>query len=411
MEDVLNYNNEYIKRIEKEYDNYNFNIEDISLCNTDKKFMEMLGYYVRKAFQNKNIKNILEYEERITPSVFILSFKENKYFKYKNKIKLIMKRYSILSKKYALNEYNIGVKISELRDKVPNFVFYFPMIISNNEISFAKTDGYYKDDIKHIILLMEHLQGHTLDAFLLNFEDIPTTINIFLQIILALNAINQYYDFEHKALHFGNIIIQKLDKERILTYKVKMKGKIVNINLKVYYLVKIFDYDKSYLGKKTDDDYATTEDLIHFYDYHKFKSYIPEDIREYISKIISNEYDTFLHKLIYKSGINKYLDFSKLEYTEFDCNKYLVKGKNIEFEKGNLYEIKDIIDEYFYRLYKEIESGINIDKLNNYVKELDAILNDIIRLDNHMQNKRYIKDKFKYLDDKYFLFFDKKLWL
>nr|QBK84853.1 MAG: serine/threonine protein kinase [Pithovirus LCDPAC02] len=418
---VLEYNIKYIQKIENIYDRYNFNIKDILLCDTDKKFMEMLGYYIYKAFENKNIKNILKYEKQEIsrdPNLILthLLFKENKYIKYQNKIKLFIKEYVIYDERTyerVLNEYYIGLKLNKLRDKIPNFVFLYSIITSKDVISFANIDGYYKDNHKHILLLMENLQGRKLRIFL-NEEsnDIPNIINIFLQIVLALNSVNQYYNFLHDDLHFNNIIIQNLNKERVITYKVKMNGKIVNINLRIEYLVKIFDFNKSRIGKKS-VHVPMLNDIYYLFNnkYTNFKMYLPEEFRTSINKLMLDTYDIFLYKLLYESNINEYLDFTNIKYTKFNCDEYLIKDKDIKLKKGKLLNIEDIIKNYFDDLHNDIIENGNVD-LKHYENISLLIHSDIKRIKCYFHDSslnKKIKDMFKHFSKKYIEFVKNKI--
>nr|QBK85115.1 MAG: protein kinase [Pithovirus LCDPAC02] len=420
---ILNYFDERLDRIKKIYEtkNYSFNIDNINICNKDENFMEMIGYYVYEIFQSKNLNKYLKLEKYYLKSGFFpvvltyFIFKENEKFSYNEPLELFIKELLYIDddKLYteSLMEYFISTKLSELRDEIPNFVFTYSMIVEDEIISYQDINKNFKSKHRNIMILMEKIEGETLYDFLLeNKYNECDVINIILQVILALNAVNQHFPFVHGDLHSRNIMVRKLEIEKIIRYKVLLNGKLVYINLKTEYSVKIIDFGSSRIG--------FNQTLTQNYDIEsiniRMSKILPFKIKMALTNInTSLTYDEFLYYFIYKSPINKYLDFSDLEISKsFNCNQYLIiNGKNPEMidngYTGNIEEdilnyIDNIFDGFEY-LYNNNVSENDDETIRVHIKTSTPIHYDILRTKNVLskENKDIIFEKRAIFEKKY----------
>ena len=254
---------DYQNRFNKIKNNY-INKFDIEKCKNNK---ELIGYYLYLIFdknQQDDTLEILYYDQLFDLQDIITGFYKIKLkyilnFKTNNQLKIFIKEFIIeneLSYYKSLREIIIGNKISELENEIPGFVFTFLHYEEYNireMINNKYTKNVYIDDknkYKNILLFTEYVGDKSFENILENIEEY-NIINIYLQVVLSLNAINQYYNFSHNDLHLGNIIIMELEEPKILTYKVLLNDKKVKINLKVdKYLTKIIDFGFSSIKYK-----------------------------------------------------------------------------------------------------------------------------------------------------------------
>nr|QBK85160.1 MAG: hypothetical protein LCDPAC02_03590 [Pithovirus LCDPAC02] len=399
------YNNRFNK-IKKDYtdNDFRFDIGNVIECKNDENLFELIGYYIFKIFQNQQQDKLTEikssFENNDDISYFLYSFKllNDENFKSKHSFEVFVKEFINdhgidlkLNHMEFLREYFVGMKISELRDEVPGFVFTYFYIDEKEirEIIDKKyTNNLYIDKSKYgnILMFIEKVGdltfGKYIDDDLLQKEDV---INIYLQVILSLNAINQYYDFSHNDLHLDNIMITELEEPKILTYNVKLNGKQVKINLKVdKYLAKIIDFGMSsikyqYKGEEVlsynifslDDDEYSKEDYLFFpkepfpeNDIAKFSSglgniyrnknpkisemfinivnYAVNDFNDYINNINFYMYYSDWNNKTYDEILNNIFEIFKdyIENPIFDkeklvkCNSYLIRGIKYKIKKN-----------------------------------------------------------------------------
>ncbi len=391
-------------RTKKIKNEYKFNIKDITNCKNDKNLLELIGYYIYNIFKKQQQNNLTKIKSTFTKQdidklfLFVFELKNNDIFNSEHPIEIFVKNFIIdesdndnyFKVLQSLREYFIGMKISELRDKVPGFIFTY-MKISENKIREIINKKYtnnlyiYKDKYKNQIIFMEKAGDISLARFLLSDPNEEDIINVYLQVILSLNAINQYYDFSHNDLHLDNIMITKLKEPKILTYNVKLNGKQVKINLKVdKYLAKIIDFGMSsikyqYKGEEVlsynifslDDDEYSKEDYLFFpkepfpeNDIAKFSSglgniyrnknpkisemfinivnYAVNDFNDYINNINFYMYYSDWNNKTYDEILNNIFEIFKdyIENPIFDkeklvkCNSYLIRGIKYKIKKN-----------------------------------------------------------------------------
>jgi len=156
-----------------------------------------------------------------------LLLKMDSHFGYKDDIK---------------HEYNIGLDINTIRDRVPNFIGtigYLKCNIGNNNTKpcIMSNNNYDRE-----YLVLEYAEGRSLinvaNDLSINNNDYN---NILLQIIMALDIAQKELGFVHYDLHMKNILIHKLPKLTKLLYG--------QYSIETQYLPRILDYGRSYTHK------------------------------------------------------------------------------------------------------------------------------------------------------------------
>ncbi len=209
---------------ERKYsDNYSFNIKNCSwkqrneICispNYDiitSQVDQMKDEIIKQIKTNSSVDE-LEY-------VGYLLFKDNNMEQYWENNRLISgyiktkypSIFKTISRKYELNcrKNLVGLLLNKIYNDVNNIPFTFipkivedKYLISTNEMYFNNFNTYLK------------------------YPDIglDIIINIFLQIVLCLNSINQHYEYSHNDLYSKRLMIQELSKEKNLKYNVLLNG-------------------------------------------------------------------------------------------------------------------------------------------------------------------------------------------
>lgn len=139
-----------------------------------------------------------------------------------------------------IRSYYIGKVLNTLQYILPNFM---------------KTYKLEKNKRGQFLLYTEYVNGKTFMEILntLSFSDF---LNIFLQILLALEVARQYYNFTHYDLHLSNIILKPLKTP--LSYTVKINNKKYMFRTCKYVAI-IIDFGYSYL--QVNDEIICAEGL------------------------------------------------------------------------------------------------------------------------------------------------------
>jgi hypothetical protein len=139
-----------------------------------------------------------------------------------------------------IRSYYIGKVLNSLQYILPNFI---------------KTYKLEKNNRGQFLLYTEYIKGKTF-AEVLNSLSFSDFLNIFLQILLALELARQYYNFTHYDLHLSNIILKPLKVP--LSYTVKINNKKYVFHT-CKYLAIIIDFGYSYL--QVNDEIICAEGL------------------------------------------------------------------------------------------------------------------------------------------------------
>jgi len=198
----------YMDKFDLKPNNLSMNyIHDIlnSSCNNG---ISMLAISVIvKYFFSENLVNnfLLEIESKVIDEG--RTSKIMKGFIFDNKFPVILKAFKpIYPEFYILRELLIGTKyLNRLRILVPNFVYTYSEITISNKLS----SDY---NIQKKVLVLEKVDGEKLSDLLkaesLSFNE---WLNIFCQILLALEVAQREFRFTHFDLHCQNIIVRKVN--------------------------------------------------------------------------------------------------------------------------------------------------------------------------------------------------------
>ena len=139
-----------------------------------------------------------------------------------------------------IRSYYIGKSLNSLQYLLPNFI---------------QTHDLYKNKRGQLLLFQEYVKGETFEEGIskLTFSEF---LNIFIQILLALEVARQYYNFIHYDLHLSNIILKPLKYPLKYTIKIAKK-KYTMVAFK--YLPIIIDFGYSYI--EIDDEIICPEGL------------------------------------------------------------------------------------------------------------------------------------------------------
>nr|QBK85185.1 MAG: hypothetical protein LCDPAC02_03840 [Pithovirus LCDPAC02] len=388
---LVNQVNQIIKDTESKYEDYlkdlNLDPKNLNLdnCKLSQTIFEYIGYNIPKYENWKDDDKIEKY---------IKDFNENNnYIEIQSYITTILRKSDNLTKVerqryYTYKSLLTNLLLNEIYDKVNNIKF----TIIPRFMEFDTRVGNYSvkgggDILMRIFYGREKGKYKSFESYIkiLPFFEI---VNIFLQIILCFNSINQYYKF---SLHPNNqdirsnmIMIKKLENDRILSYNVLLNGKMVKIKLKTrYFAIFNLNYKEtiiySYNGKKHTmpgissggrliriseninsrypfpeyNIFHFTKNILIIFKYElkrnpnekldKDMNYyvkIFENIMSYTTSTdinpkienLKHTYDEVLYYILYESEINKYLDFSDVKYSELDkC--VLISNVDILLEK------------------------------------------------------------------------------
>ncbi len=262
------------------------------------------------------------------------------YVGYLNYIGKIDERFEIMGGFLnKINRFNIlEISVDEDYEKYYRKIF----------IGFLLNDIY--DEVNNI--LFTFIPKFTHKDFLVNTEDkggsiffhmkrdkmiqIYDFVNLYLQMILCLNSINQYYSFSHNEIDEISATV-RLSGVKILNYIVLLNGKKVKINLKPgLYKMKLGNFENSsitYNNKNISgvpfpeyDIYDLTKLFIGDGKYailglidkfKQIKNFIYSGDEEFTQDKIAHTYDEILGYILYESKFKKYFDFSDLEIPEY----------------------------------------------------------------------------------------------
>jgi hypothetical protein len=148
-----------------------------------------------------------------------------------------------------------SINKSELEKNITpkgNFMFEDILLYENNNKS--------KDE--YIFIVTPNYQGNNLESYLKNIlydgtfnKNILT--NILFELIYGVYFLNEKFGIIHNDLHFGNIIIKKLNKPIIKTYLIN-GAKVYKTS---YYNVYIYDFDRAFFYPENVENFILQKDI------------------------------------------------------------------------------------------------------------------------------------------------------
>ena len=256
----------------------------------DQKIEQKKGYYIMNDKIIKNMKKIKT--NKCESNIYLLDnflVKIPKTSLYDNNL---------------IRSYYVGKILNNLRHIVPNFVCTLGLLS-------------YK---KQVMIAQEYIIGETLDSVLekkkINFDDF---LNIFIQILFALEIAQRHYRFCHYDLHLKNIIMKPIDKE--YSYSVVIDTKRYDLVANKYIPIMI-DFEFSSI---TMDNYTVgSYDFPHFgmmhymiqgIDMYKFLFHAYSKTTDYIHKQIGTFFLFYGSRDPYKILVTPMDQFPKISKT------------------------------------------------------------------------------------------------
>lgn len=117
----------------------------------------------------------------------------------------------------AIREYYIGHHINTLLESIPNFVYTFGAIKGSNNDT-------------HTALLIQQLSARSLSTVLGEITDISDFLDLYCQLLIALEIAQRELSFCHYDLHVDNVLILELKKE--FSYTVSFESQTFRIKTK-----------------------------------------------------------------------------------------------------------------------------------------------------------------------------------
>lgn len=168
-----------------------------------------------------------------------------------------------------LHEYKIGSQMNQFRDIIPNFSYTYGMGSCSN---LQMRQFYTPQSQKKSLLISEYTPGITCKDFLVN-KPFFTNLNLFVQVMMAIDIAHQKIGFVHGDLFIDNTSIRFLKEPVLVPYG--------DILFETTQIPIIYDYDRSYIP-------GTGEEKNHFDDVfialNSFMYHIPKYHRETIFK-------------------------------------------------------------------------------------------------------------------------------
>ena len=309
----------------------------------------------------------------------------------------------------AIHEWFLGTHVvNNLRDFVPNFIYTYGIFFcsgtvineNKNVVSWCE-----KPDNSSAYIMIEKIDGISYREFLRKCNNHDDILNIYLQVLYALQTANSEYEFTHYDLHDGNILLRS--EKRNINYLTERGSEILEAN----YIATIFDFDTSRAfiydrSFSSEDKYnGNTGNFFPMSDAYRLLGYTLNTLRE--SNPIAFRktkwlFSYFTDEKVTKKLIFKYLDTQfVLEPTKRNMNldiftftswirgryeaKFITPGRiPSDMVSPDVYEklglnlpIKLVTIYDFYRVQNKKYHAKNFD-INNALKLFDAGFAEII---------------------------------
>lgn len=158
-----------------------------------------------------------------------------KYIDHKITVKKV--KFEKTFSKLFFNYFFIGHNVlNRIRKRIPHFLFTYKYELQNAELQNPKQ-----------YLFLEYIKGVTMKEFLLHEE--PNSIlfqNLVLQLLCALQMIQDKYHYTHYDLHLKNIIVCPVNHEKNFRYQILNREVIVE---NLGYTIVLIDYEYSVATK------------------------------------------------------------------------------------------------------------------------------------------------------------------
>lgn len=238
--------------------------------------------------------------------------------KYNKELNIVIKESLEYYNNFTLaHEAFVGLyAINSLRAIIPNFMYTYGLMAENKFINrkfpqYVKTISYLtlNDDddkaaYKKLHLVVESIdKSVSLDDFIMKIDvNFNIFINVFMQILYALENAQHLIDFTHYDLHSGNILISKKTglSNEILYQRANGENRYVSGN----YLATIIDFGFTHVKVDNKDYginrnyYSGNKNALHpLFDIYKLLGFISYNYLTYNSKPEIEKFNLFLEKV------------------------------------------------------------------------------------------------------------------
>jgi hypothetical protein len=285
--------------------------------------------------------------------------------------------------------------LNKLREILPNFMFIYGLFYCSQPLKIPNTNNSYKicpiNGLKYGHLVMENIFNSKSLQEIVNSLTPQEFLNIYLQIINALNLAHKEFDFTHFDLHYGNVLIQELEEPISIPLYTDTKEIIY---IKSNKLARIIDYGKSHisinipeLNKKLSFSFNSSESFYKkgnpLYDVYKLLMFCAEHIQIQPHKNLE----------LYRFLLEIYKLFKQKDdlFTKIKGNLHAFRnGKNrVDYYTYQPRSFDYNLDQFIYILYNMVEKTDEIEQTFKS-DNIDISILDKYKQPNNLQDIYYI---------------------
>lgn len=436
MEDVITYEKQAIKNsVTKTLMPYEKNLKNVNVYNRAVIDDLLENYYdcysAQKAFFitlngilrliNDTDSDFIQHPKstikRIITNLVKLPVSSVEGFVYKNSFQhlddnMIMKISQNPQDEGLIHEYYIGLKLNELRQNIPNFMYVYTLfkcgdMVPNGSLCEKKGNTNF--------LISELINGNTfqnlINANQMSLKDILTGI---IQVGLAVQMAYEKLGFVHMDLHGGNVMIRRRKDKAFIKYTLK-SGKTIYV-LSDFYAT-IIDYGWSRIHSVGQNRYLKIHDLGSTYPAFLSNDPLPGvDIYKLISHISTFKnftYSSLLNDILQKTmsayGMPPY---NNGDYRYFYPLNYTPNLTNFVFYDFLVILLNNIPPEHFPQIFLDtIPKGYNIVGETGCEPDIEKLLDKIQHIPDPSETCRTdpwkkLTTSWKDLDNKERYYFD-----
>lgn len=299
----------------------------------------------------------------------------------------------------TIREFYIGIKgINKLRCIIPNFVYTFGMFGCCSGESIPKG---LKNNMYHLVL--EKINGNNVAKLIPTMKP-ETWMNIFIQILIALEISQREIQFTHFDMHDQNVMVRDDFKDYEYTVPIddfQYTIKTSHLATIIDFGLSSFNYNNINFGQKYFANYGMMDYIVQGYDMYKFMTYCLRTAYNSkniaLAQYIQNIYGFYQHNdpyNIYTTGEKgtekaaseycKLASFSRLAtYTPLELLDWILLEYELPFIEVNNREI-----------YTPICNISSMYMYNNLVQNNNSNINELVNLCINENNTNNITSYF-----------------
>lgn len=259
---------------------------------------------------------------------------------------------------YALNEfmheYFVGVYgTNRLRDRIPNFAYVMGMFPCS--LPFLAPAYMFKDPSERIgkimaaawcqndqsavnyVIYENVTESMTLHEFIKGGCSFEEFLNVFVQIVLALQMANEEFDYTHYDLHNQNVLVKRLPEPIYINY--------FSWYLKTDHVATIIDQESAHIGYGGESFTRPTGGV------DPYRSFPLQDVFKLLMFCLESSMPRALWEVTYDDS-----EYEPINRQVFDSAKGLVGWFYDEVDPNRIFEYVDRTRPYYFVLpYSEVE--------------------------------------------------------